>query len=52
MNADGYDYDMAVGSRKPGTIGKLFERCKIPDLNSGLRIFRRELIERFYDLPS
>jgi glycosyltransferase involved in cell wall biosynthesis len=66
INADGFDYDMVVGSRtgkhvkiplfrKPakwflGQLANYLSECRIPDLNSGLRVFRRELVERFYDL--
>ena len=66
INDDGYDYAMVVGSRtgdhvkipflrKPakwllGQLANYLSECKIPDLNSGLRVFKRELVERFYDL--
>ena len=64
MNADGYDYDMVVGARtgehvkipffrRPAKwflkeLANYLSEHKIPDLNSGLRIFKRELIERFF----
>jgi glycosyltransferase involved in cell wall biosynthesis len=66
MNADGYDYDMVVGARTGQHVKiPLFRRpakwflremanylseYNIPDLNSGLRIFKKELIERFFCL--
>jgi glycosyltransferase involved in cell wall biosynthesis len=66
MNADGYDYDMVVGARTGKQVNiPLFRRpakwfltqlanylseCNIPDLNSGLRVFKKELIERFFGL--
>jgi glycosyltransferase involved in cell wall biosynthesis len=66
MNADGYDYDMVVGARtgehvkipplrKPAKwflnqLANYLSEHKIPDLNSGLRVFKRELIERFLTL--
>jgi len=66
INDDGYDYAMVVGSRtgdhvkipflrKPakwflGQLANYLSESRIPDLNSGLRVFKRELVERFYDL--
>jgi glycosyltransferase involved in cell wall biosynthesis len=66
MNADGYAYDMVVGARTGQHVKiPLFRRpakwflremanylseYNIPDLNSGLRVFKRELIERFFCL--
>jgi glycosyltransferase involved in cell wall biosynthesis len=66
MKADGYDYDMVVGARTGQHVKiPLFRRpakwflremanylseYNIPDLNSGLRIFKKELIERFFCL--
>ena len=59
-------FDMVVGARigqhvriplarRPakwilGKLAKFLAQREIPDLNSGLRIFRRELAERFYTL--
>jgi glycosyltransferase involved in cell wall biosynthesis len=58
------DYDMVVGARTGGevhiplvrrpakwfinTMANYFARTRIPDLNSGLRAFRKELALRFY----
>jgi glycosyltransferase involved in cell wall biosynthesis len=58
-----YEYDMVVGARTGQHVKVPFVRrpakwfltklanylggCKIPDLNSGMRVFRRELAERF-----
>ena len=66
MNQEGFDYDMVVGSRtgayvkipimrKPAKwfltqLADYLTNSKIPDLNSGLRVFKRGLIERFIDL--
>jgi glycosyltransferase involved in cell wall biosynthesis len=66
MNQKGFDYDMVVGSRtgayvkipilrKPAKwfltqLADYLTNSKIPDLNSGLRVFKRGLIERFIDL--
>jgi len=63
MSADGYDYDMIVGARtgkhvkipllrKPAKwflteLANYLTECNIPDLNSGLRVFKKELIKRF-----
>lgn len=61
-----HEYDMAVGARTGEHVKIPFLRrpakwflkkladylsgCKIPDLNSGLRVFRRELAERFFGI--
>jgi glycosyltransferase involved in cell wall biosynthesis len=66
MSMDGYDYDMVVGSRTGEQVRIPFLRrpakwflnqlaayltgYKIPDLNSGLRVFKRGLVERFLSL--
>ena len=66
MCMDGYDYDMSVGSRTGEHVKIPFFRrpakwflnqlaayltgCRIPDLNSGLRIFKKGLVERFLGL--
>ena len=63
MSADGYDYDMVVGARvgehvkipffrRPAKwflkeLANYLTEYEIPDLNSGLRIFKRGLVERF-----
>lgn len=60
------DYDMVVGARtgehvqvpffrRPakwiiGTLATYLSGYRIPDLNSGLRLFRREIAERFFDI--
>jgi len=66
MNQEGFDYDMVVGSRtgayvkipilrKPAKwfltqLADYLTNSRIPDLNSGLRVFKRGLIDRFLDL--
>jgi glycosyltransferase involved in cell wall biosynthesis len=61
-----HEYDMAVGARTGEHVKIPFLRrpakwflkkladylsgCDIPDLNSGLRVFRRELAERFFSI--
>lgn len=66
MTNEGFDYDMVVGSRtgahvkipilrKPAKwfltkLANYLTGSKIPDLNSGLRVIKRGLIERFVDL--
>jgi len=66
MTNEGFDYDMVVGSRtgahvkipilrKPAKwflteLADYLTGSRIPDLNSGLRVFKRGLIDRFVDL--
>jgi glycosyltransferase involved in cell wall biosynthesis len=61
-----HEYDMAVGARigehvkipllrRPAKwllkkLADYLSGCDIPDLNSGLRVFRRELAERFFGI--
>jgi glycosyltransferase involved in cell wall biosynthesis len=61
-----HEYDMAVGARTGEHVKIPFQRrpakwflkkladylsgCDIPDLNSGLRVFHRELAERFFGI--
>ena len=63
VSTDGFEYEMVVGSRTGQEVhipllrqpAKWFLRrlaeyltgSKIPDLNSGLRVFRKSLVERF-----